>query len=47
MDVNRRVKDIGNLAVISAEKAASIIRKASKVVTKRLDKALKAAQGYI
>ena len=28
VDVNRRVKDIGNLAVISAEKAAIIIRNA-------------------
>ena len=47
VDVNRRVKDIGNLAVISAEKAASIIRNARKVVNKHLDKALKEAQGDI
>lgn len=47
VDVNRRVKDIGNLAVISAEKAASIIRNARKVMNKRLGKALKEAQGYI
>ena len=47
VDVNRHVKDIGNLAVISAEKAASIIRNARKVVNKHLDKALKEAQGDI
>ena len=47
VDVNRRVKDIGNLAVISAEKAASIIRNARKVVIKRLNKALNEAQGDI
>lgn len=47
VDVNRRVKDIGNLAVISAEKAASIIRNARKVVNKRLGKALTEAQGDI
>ena len=42
-----KTKDIGNLAVISAEKAASIIRNARKVVNKHLDKALKEAQGDI
>ena len=47
VDVNRRVKDIGNLAVISSEKAASIIRNARKVVNKRLNKALTEAQGDI
>ena len=47
VDINRHVKDIGNLAVISAEKAASIIKNARKAVNKRLDKALNEAQGNI
>jgi hypothetical protein len=47
VDTNRRIKDIGNLSVIPASKALSIIRKARKVVNKHLDKALKEAQGDI
>lgn len=47
VDINRRIKDIGNLSVISAEKAASIIKNARKAVNKRLDKALNEAQGNI
>ncbi len=41
--VNRRIKDIGNLSVIPAEKVLNIIKKARKGINKRLDIAEKNA----
>lgn len=44
VDINRRIKDIGNLSVIPAAKVSSIIRKARKGINKRLDIAEKDAR---